>query len=139
MSANGTFRSATRLMSACCLGRQVLAPEGGNELDALGGVRHPEHRPRVGRVALLVQPREVVVARPRRSRSPPPRPGWGRRRAAEPCCLELPLDGINDVVGADDLLNGSSEHPDSNMLHLTLDGYGYRWLPIRRNGQRLSP
>jgi trehalose synthase len=59
---------------------------------------------------------------------------------AEPCRLELPLDGIKDVVGADDLLDGSTEHPpDSNMLHLTLDGYGYRWLRIRRKGQRLSP
>ena len=59
---------------------------------------------------------------------------------AEPCRLELPLDDIKDVVGADDLLDGSTEHPlDSNVLHLTLDGYGYRWLRIRRKGQRLSP
>ena len=59
---------------------------------------------------------------------------------AEPCRLELPLDGIKDVVGADDLVDGSTEHPlDSNVLHLTLDGYGYRWLRIRRKGQRLSP
>jgi hypothetical protein len=42
MSAKGTFRSASRVMSACGLGRQVLAPEGGNELDALGGVRDAE-------------------------------------------------------------------------------------------------
>ena len=59
---------------------------------------------------------------------------------AEPCRLELPLDGIKDAIGADDLLDGSTEHPlDSNVLHLTLDGYGYRWLRIRRKGQRLSP
>jgi hypothetical protein len=25
------------------------------------------------------------------------------------------------------------------VLHLTLDGYGYQWLRIRRAGQRLSP
>ncbi|HEY6698215.1 MAG TPA: alpha-amylase family protein [Acidimicrobiales bacterium] len=59
---------------------------------------------------------------------------------AEPCRLALPLDGINDAIGADDLLDGSTEHPlDSNVLHLTLDGYGYRWLRIRRQGQRVSP
>jgi trehalose synthase len=59
---------------------------------------------------------------------------------AEPCRLELPLDGIDDAVAADDLLDGSSEHPlDEPVLHLTLDGYGYQWLRIRRAGQRLSP
>jgi hypothetical protein len=135
MSAKGTFRSASRLMSACGLGRQMLAPECddltreqgapmicrasssmvanvdrrpganddvlvavlarahaevnrpsasswmvpafwataevvphrgtvrvGNEHDALGGVRDAEQRLGVVRVALLVQPREAVVA-----------------------------------------------------------------------------
>ena len=59
---------------------------------------------------------------------------------AEPCRLELPLDGIDDAVAADDLLNGSWEHPlDEPVLHLTLDGYGYQWLRIRRARQRVSP
>jgi hypothetical protein len=59
---------------------------------------------------------------------------------AEPCRLELPLDGIDDAVAADDLLDGSWVHPlDEPVLHLTLDGYGYQWLRIRRAGQRLSP
>jgi trehalose synthase len=59
---------------------------------------------------------------------------------AEPCELDLPLDGIDDVVGADDLLDGDGDQPlDEPVLHLTLAGYGYRWLRIRRAGQRLSP
>jgi len=59
---------------------------------------------------------------------------------AEPCRLDLPLEGLEDAVGADDLLDGSPEEPlDDPVLHLTLDGYGYRWLRIRRAGQRLSP
>ncbi len=59
---------------------------------------------------------------------------------AEPCRLSLPLDGIDDAVGAADLLAGNQEEPlDEPMLHLTLDSYGYRWLRIRREGQRSSP
>lgn len=58
----------------------------------------------------------------------------------EPCRLDLPLEGIDDAVGAEDLLDGAGEHPlDGPALHLTLDGYGYQWLRIRREGQRLSP
>ncbi len=60
--------------------------------------------------------------------------------AAEPCRVELRLDDVDDAAGADDLLDGSAEHPlDEPVLHLTLAGYGYRWLRIRRRGQRLSP
>jgi maltose alpha-D-glucosyltransferase/alpha-amylase len=59
---------------------------------------------------------------------------------AEPCRLDLPLDGIDDAVGAHDLLDGSGERPlEEPVLHLTLDGYGYQWLRIRRAGQRMSP
>jgi trehalose synthase len=59
---------------------------------------------------------------------------------AEPCRLDLPLDGIDDAIGAHDLLDGSGERPlEEPVLHLTLDGYGYQWLRIRRAGQRLSP
>jgi maltose alpha-D-glucosyltransferase/alpha-amylase len=60
--------------------------------------------------------------------------------AAGPCRVDLPLDGIDDAVGASDLIDGSGEQPlDGPVLHLTLDGYGYQWLRIRREGQRLAP
>jgi trehalose synthase len=59
---------------------------------------------------------------------------------AEPCRLAIPLDGIDDVAGAADLLDGTGEQPlDEPVLHLTLEPYGYRWLRIRRAGQRLTP
>ncbi|HET6664413.1 MAG TPA: alpha-amylase family glycosyl hydrolase, partial [Acidimicrobiales bacterium] len=59
---------------------------------------------------------------------------------ADPCRVDLRLDDLDDAVGADDLLDGSPEHSfDGPVLHLTLERYGYRWLRIRREGQRLSP
>jgi trehalose synthase len=59
---------------------------------------------------------------------------------AEPCRLAIPLDGIDDVAGAADLLDGTGEQPlDEPTLHLTLEPYGYRWFRIRRAGQRLTP
>jgi trehalose synthase len=59
---------------------------------------------------------------------------------AEPCRLAIPLDGIDDVAGAADLLDGTGEQPlDEPVLDLTLEPYGYRWLRIRRAGQRLTP
>ena len=58
----------------------------------------------------------------------------------EPCRLDLPLDGIEDAVGADDLLDAPDEQSvGSGLLSLTLAGYGYRWLRIRREGRRVSP
>ena len=58
----------------------------------------------------------------------------------EPCRLELALDGIDDAVGAHDLLDGAGEHPlEGPVLPVTLDGYGYQWVRIRRDGQRLPP
>jgi hypothetical protein len=60
----------------------------------------------------------------------------------EPCRLDLPLDGFDDAVGADDLLDGNPEQPlrsGSGALSLKLPGYGYRWLRIRRQGQRATP
>jgi trehalose synthase len=59
---------------------------------------------------------------------------------AEPCRLELPLADVDDAVGVIDLLDGFSERPlDEGVLQLTVDGYGYQWLRIRRAGQRLPP
>jgi trehalose synthase len=60
--------------------------------------------------------------------------------SAEPCRLDVPLDGVDDAVAADDLLDGARELPlDAPALHVTLEGYGHRWFRIRRRGQRLSP
>jgi|SoiMethySBSTD1v2_1073268.scaffolds.fasta_scaffold00468_3 trehalose synthase len=60
--------------------------------------------------------------------------------AAEPCRVEVALDGVDDVAGADDLLDGTGEIGlEDARLVLTLEGYGYRWYRIRRRGQRLAP
>jgi glycosidase len=59
---------------------------------------------------------------------------------AEPCRVDLRLDDLDDAAGAESLLDGASEQPlEEPVLHLTLGGYGYQWLRIRRRGQRLSP
>lgn len=60
--------------------------------------------------------------------------------SAEPCRVDVPLDGLDDAVGADDLLDGAREHPlEAPVLQLTLDRYGYQWFRIRREGQRITP
>jgi maltose alpha-D-glucosyltransferase/alpha-amylase len=60
--------------------------------------------------------------------------------AADPCRVDLPLHDLEDAISADDLLDGSPEQPlDEPVLRLTLERYGYRWLRIRRKGQRLTP
>jgi maltose alpha-D-glucosyltransferase/alpha-amylase len=59
---------------------------------------------------------------------------------AEPCRLDLPLAGLDDAIAAHDLLDGEGERPlDGSVLPVTLDGYGYQWHRIRRDGQRLPP
>jgi trehalose synthase len=58
----------------------------------------------------------------------------------DPCRFDLPLDGIDDPAGADDLLDGSPEQAlDGGVLTVTLPAFGYRWLRIRRGGERVSP
>jgi maltose alpha-D-glucosyltransferase/alpha-amylase len=60
--------------------------------------------------------------------------------SAEPCRVAVPLEGIDDPAGADDLLDGTGERPlEGPTLPLTVDGYGHHWLRIRRAGHRLSP
>ncbi len=60
--------------------------------------------------------------------------------AAEPCRLVVALDGLDDAVGADDLLDGAPEvGVEDAALALTLEGYGYRWYRIRREGRRITP
>jgi glycosidase len=59
---------------------------------------------------------------------------------ADPCRFDLPLDGIDDAAGADDLLDGSPEQAlDGGVLNVTLPAFGYRWLRIRRQDERVSP
>ena len=60
--------------------------------------------------------------------------------SAEPCRLDVPLDGVDDAVGAVELLDGVPETElDEPVLHLELGGYGYRWFRVRREGQRRTP
>jgi trehalose synthase len=60
--------------------------------------------------------------------------------SAEPCRVVLDLDGIEDAVGADDLLDGSADHAvEGRTLPLSLDGYGYRWVRVRRRGRPVTP
>ena len=60
--------------------------------------------------------------------------------SAEPCRVDLDLDGIDDAVGADDLLDGTGERPlDGPIIPLTVEGYGHHWFRIRRAGRRRAP
>jgi trehalose synthase len=57
----------------------------------------------------------------------------------EPCRVDVPLEGCDDIVGLDDLLGSERMELDRPEFELTLEGYGYRWLLVRRAGQRLPP
>ncbi|HEX2043178.1 MAG TPA: alpha-amylase family protein [Acidimicrobiales bacterium] len=57
----------------------------------------------------------------------------------EPSRVHVPLQGDEDVVGLDDLLGRERVQLDRPEFELTLEGYGYRWLLVRRRGQRLPP
>ena len=57
----------------------------------------------------------------------------------EPCRVRLDLDGLDDVVGVHDLLDGVRSDLHEPALDLTLDGYGHQWLRLRRRGQRMTP
>jgi len=59
--------------------------------------------------------------------------------AAEPCRVRIPIDGVDDVVGCDDLLGRDRQELDEPVLQLTIEGYGYRWFRILRAGQRTPP
>ena len=60
--------------------------------------------------------------------------------SAEPCRVSVALEGLPDAVGADDLLDGAPEVGiEDATLDVTLDGYGYRWYRIRREGRRITP
>ena len=57
----------------------------------------------------------------------------------EPCRLEIPLEGLDEVTGCDDLLGPDRIELDEPVLPLTLDGYGYRWFRVRQDGLRAAP
>jgi maltose alpha-D-glucosyltransferase/alpha-amylase len=57
----------------------------------------------------------------------------------EPCRLDVPLEGFEDVAALDDLLGSERIELDRPEFEVTLAGYGYRWLLVRRKGQRLPP
>jgi maltose alpha-D-glucosyltransferase/alpha-amylase len=59
--------------------------------------------------------------------------------SVEPCRVRLELDGLDDVVAMHDLLEGGREDLAEPAVDLTLDGYGYRWLRVQREGQRVTP
>lgn len=59
--------------------------------------------------------------------------------AAEPCRVSVPIDGLDDVIGCDDLLGRDRQELSEPVLHLTIEGYGYRWFRILRAGQRTPP
>jgi maltose alpha-D-glucosyltransferase/alpha-amylase len=58
----------------------------------------------------------------------------------EPCRFELPLEGLDDPVAVDDLLDSREDTPlDRATVPVSLQGYGCRWFRVRRAGQRVSP
>jgi maltose alpha-D-glucosyltransferase / alpha-amylase len=59
--------------------------------------------------------------------------------SAEPCQVQIPLEGIDGVVAVDDLLDGDSGDASDGTIDLTIEGYGYRWLQVRREGQPPRP
>ncbi|HZA85853.1 MAG TPA: hypothetical protein VE466_03165, partial [Acidimicrobiales bacterium] len=58
----------------------------------------------------------------------------------EPCRFELPLEGMDDAVAVDDLLDSQQDTPlNRATVPVSLQGYGCRWFRVRRMGQRVSP
>jgi len=58
----------------------------------------------------------------------------------EPCRFDLPLEGLDDAVAVDDLLDSRQDTPlDRATVPVSLQGYGCRWFRVRRAGQRVSP
>lgn len=54
--------------------------------------------------------------------------------------MVLKLDDFDGAVALHDLLDGSSwEELDGSTVELQLGRYGYRWLRVQREGQRLQP
>ena len=56
----------------------------------------------------------------------------------EPCRISLPLSQ-EEVVAYDDLLGDRRTELTAPCLDVTLEGYGYGWYRLQREGQRVVP
>jgi maltose alpha-D-glucosyltransferase/alpha-amylase len=59
--------------------------------------------------------------------------------SAEPCELELKLDGLDGEMVADDLLGDDRLEIEGSVLRLTLETYAARWYRLRRADERPMP
>jgi hypothetical protein len=61
--------------------------------------------------------------------------------APEPCRVTFRLDPEDQAIALVDLLDGAREEldPGTPEVELHLPRYGYRWLRLQREGQRLAP
>jgi glycosidase len=53
--------------------------------------------------------------------------------------VSLTLDGLDDAVALDDLLDGDRHELDGPKVELDLGRYGYKWYRVVREGQRIQP
>jgi maltose alpha-D-glucosyltransferase/alpha-amylase len=59
--------------------------------------------------------------------------------SAEPCELELKIDGLDGEMVADDLLGDDRLEVEGGVLRLTLETYAARWYRLRRPDERPMP
>ena len=59
--------------------------------------------------------------------------------AEEPCEVSLTLEGLDDAVALDDLLDGDRHELDGPKAEVALGRYGYRWFRVVREGVPLQP
>jgi maltose alpha-D-glucosyltransferase/alpha-amylase len=57
----------------------------------------------------------------------------------EPYSIDIPVDNADQRGPVDDLLGDERLEIDDGAIHLTIEGYGYRWLRLRAPGQRPRP
>jgi trehalose synthase len=57
----------------------------------------------------------------------------------EPQRVSFTLDGVDDPVALDDLLDGDRHPLDGPQVTLDLPRYGYRWFRVLRRGGRITP
>lgn len=59
--------------------------------------------------------------------------------AAEPSTVDLDLADLDGAVALDDLFDGAGQPLEGGRARVELEGYGYRWLRVRREGDRPRP